>query len=85
MPQITNHTTDNLVALLIIQWVNACQLVVPPGGNNSNQSQSIQWTQLVKYQSEINQSQARQAIQEWNCPIRGLESQMHYQRMHKPR
>ena len=32
-----------------------------------------------------NQSQARQAITECICPIRGLGSQTSYQRMHKPR
>ena len=45
-------------------------LIVHPSGYNGNQSQqSLQWTHLVKHQSEINQSQAIQAIPECNCPI----------------
>ena len=35
MPQITDHTTDNLVALPIAQCVNACQF--------SCQSKQLQW------------------------------------------
>ena len=38
MPQITNCTTDNLVALPIVQCVNACNLVLHPSGYNGNQS-----------------------------------------------
>ena len=61
-------------------------LVVHPSSYNGNQSQQgLQLTHLVKHQSEINQLQARQAIPECNCPIRDLESQTHYLRMHKAR
>ena len=59
-------------------------LIVHPSSYNGNQSQqSLQWTHLVEHQSEINQSQARPAIPECNCPIRGLGSQTCYPRMHK--
>ena len=61
-------------------------LVVHSSSYNNNQSQqSLQWTHLIKHQSEVNKSQVRQAIPEYNCPIRGLGSQTHYPRMHKPR
>ena len=60
--------------------------VVHPSGYNGNQSQqSLQWAHLVKHQSQINQSQAIQAIPEYNCPIMSLGSQTCYPRKHKPR
>ena len=67
---ITNHTISN----------------VHPSGHNGNQSQqSLQWTHLDKHQSQINQSQARQAIPGCSFPIMGLGSQTPYPRMHRPR